>query len=507
MAIVNAGKIQPYESIPQDLREAVEDVVLNRRPDSTDRLLIFAESLKNQQSATVQTEQEWRKNPPIERLQYALKNGISDFIEEDMNEVLSDFSNPVEIIEGPLMTAMSEVGEQFGEGKLFLPQIVKSARVMKKAVAVLEPHIEAHKNKDTINRVSAKSGKILIATVKGDVHDIGKNIAGVVLACNGYEIMDLGVMIPAKDIVNTALEHHVDLIGLSGLITPSLDEMATVAKTMQEKNIRVPLVVGGASTSELHTAVYLNPLYDGGVYHAKDASHGAQIIRELMSDTLKPTFVERTQKHYENLKTTYESKQGLRSENAKKNQIHIDWNIVKTEYAPSLLQNFSLEKLVPYIDWRYFYHAWGVKSDAEEQQKLFDDATVFLDIIIAKKSLTANAVYRIFEYDNKQICAFACTILGADELAKKFENDGDSYSVLMVKTLADRLAEAFADYLNREKYHGTRIAVGYPSYPDHSQKKPLFDLLSAEEIIGIQLTETFMMMPVSSVCGLIIANH
>ncbi|MDR0436728.1 MAG: methionine synthase [Bacteroidales bacterium] len=597
MAIVHAGKIQPYESIPQDLREAVEDLVLNRRPDATDRLLTFAERLKNQQTAGADVlvrANEWRKHPPIERLQYALKNGISDFIEEDMMQVLPNFSNPVEIIEGPLMTAMSDVGEQFGAGKLFLPQIVKSARVMKKAVATLTPYIEAQKGN------SKPVGKILLATVKGDVHDIGKNIAGVVLACNGYEIMDLGVMIPCEDIVNAAIEHNVDLIGLSGLITPSLDEMASVAKALQERKLQIPLVVGGASTSELHTAVYLNLLYDGGVYHAKDASHGAQIIRELTSETLKPMFVERTQERYENLKTTYEktreNKQLLTLEEARKNRRIIDWSeeiIIKpNQLGPQDLQNYSLEKLAPYIDWRYFFHAWGLKGEtienlSNEGQKLYNDAIVLLNQLV-ENHFYAHAAYGIFEcysedetvfvvddldvgadvhvragiekrviatlpfqrnldansnenlclsdfIANKKsgktdyICAFACTTgFGVDELVKKFEAVGDNYSALLVQTLADRLAEAFAEHLHERirkefwgfakdeklsisdlfshKYQGIRVAVGYPSYPDHSQKKTLFDLILAEPITGIQLTETFMMKPVSSVCGLIFAN-
>jgi len=574
MAIVNAGKTPPYESIPQDLREAVEDLVLNRTPDATDRLLIFAEQLKNispaggGQGGGYSAGEEWRKTPPIERLQYALKNGISDFIEEDMMQVLPDYANPVEIIEGPLMTAMSEVGKQFGEGKLFLPQIVKSARVMKKAVATLTPHIEAKKNsiassfprrrESPCNKRIAGQARnddkktILLATVKGDVHDIGKNIAGVVLACNGYEIIDLGVMVSCEDIVSAAIEHNVDLVGLSGLITPSLDEMATVAKALQEKNLNIPLVVGGASTSELHTAVYLNPLYNGGVYHAKDASHGTQIIRELTSETQKKTFVERTQEHYENLKTTYERKQGRagvstslndrngadseRSRRARPTTKIIDWDAKKiidpkkTEIQK--LQNFPLEKLVPYIDWRYFFHAWELPKNTEnERQKLQDDANILLEKIVDKNLLTANSAYGIFEStprtphpvsrtgeQSEQVCVFACTIHGADELAKQFEKECDSYSALLVQTLADRLAEAFAEYLyeyTRKELNGTdyksapagqRIAVGYPSYPDHSRKKELFDLISAEEITGIRLTETFMMTPVASVCGLIFAK-
>jgi 5-methyltetrahydrofolate--homocysteine methyltransferase len=596
MAIVNAGKIQPYDTIPQDLREAVEDVVLNRRADSTDRLLTFAESLKNQQTTTVQTEQEWRKLLPVDCLQYALKNGISDFIEDDMLQTLPSFPNPVEIIEGPLMTAMSEVGEQFGAGKLFLPQIVKSARVMKKAVEVLKPYIEAKRNDETIVRVEdfRPQQTVLIATVKGDVHDIGKNIAGVVLACNGYEIIDLGVMIPCENIVNAAIENNVDLIGLSGLITPSLDEMATVAKALQEKNLDIPLLVSGASTSELHTAVYLNPFYKGGVYHAKDASHGAQIVRELTNETL--SFVERTQAHYANLKSTYEKtreqKQFLTIEEARKNRLIIDWSketIIKpNQLGPQDLQNYPLKKLVSYIDWRYFFHAWELKGEtlgnfSKEGQKLFNDAIVLLEQLVLEHHLSAHAAYGIFECysedenivildDNGRgearslsgvettlpfqrnldanadknlclsdfiaskssgktdyICAFACTTgHGVAELVKKYEAAGDSYSALLVQSLADRLAEAFAEHLHERirkefwgfakeeklsiqdmhgnKYQGIRAAVGYPSYPDHSQKKPLFDLIMAPEITGIELTETYMMKPVSSVCGLILAN-
>ncbi|MCL2414537.1 MAG: methionine synthase [Bacteroidales bacterium] len=532
MAIVNAGKIQPYETIPHDLREAVEDLVLNRRPDATDRLLALAEQLKNTAGADVhvRAQEEWRKKPPIERLQHALKNGISDFIEEDMILVLPDFTSPVEIIEGPLMTAMSEVGKQFGEGKLFLPQIVKSARVMKKAVAVLEPYIDASRASASTNNAVVEpvetpaTEKILLATVKGDVHDIGKNIAGVVLACNGYEILDLGVMVSCEDIVNAAIEHNVNLIGLSGLITPSLDEMATIAKALHEKNLNIPLVVGGASTSELHTAVYLNPLYSGGVYHAKDASHGAQIIRELTTENLKSTFVRQTQEHYENLKTTYENKHISKRKNTPK---IIDWSVEKiidpkkTEIQK--LQNFPLEKLVPYIDWRYFFHAWELPKNSEsERQKLQNDVGILLKKIVDEKLLTANAVYGIFECcdtdedvgASENVCVFACTAgIGADELAKKFEKEGDSYSALLVQTLADRLAEAFAEYLHERiskeipafaGMTGQRIAVGYPSYPDHSKKRELFDLILAEENTGIKLTETFMMTPVSSVCGLIL---
>jgi 5-methyltetrahydrofolate--homocysteine methyltransferase len=323
-------------------------------------------------------------------------------------------------------------------------------------------------------------------------------------------------MIPCEDIINAAIEHNVDLIGLSGLITPSLDEMVTVAKTLQHQKLKIPLIVGGASTSELHTAVFLNPLYDGGVYHTKDASHGVQVVRELtslnsrlMSETSKKSFVEQTQNHYKNLKTAYENKQAGRCLDSTRHDgvINIDWNTVGVEnFRPLQLQNVPLENLIPYIEWRYFFHAWGVKNDTVEKQKILDDANVLLKKIICKKLLTVNAVYGIFDYENNPTCAFACTILGADDLAKTFENDGDSYSALLTKTLADRLAEAFAEHLNREIFQGNRVAVGYPSYPDHSQKKYIFDLLSAEENIGIQLTETFMMTPAASVCGLILAK-
>jgi len=515
-------------------------LVLNRRGDATDRLLAYnvgaGFARPGEQTSPLQdvsTNEEWRKKSAIERLQYALKNGISDFIEEDVLQVLQEFSNPVEIIEGPLMAAMSEVGKQFGEGKLFLPQIVKSARVMKKAVAVLEPYIDASRtsasagvstgsttapsdisrhceggtteaiqNDAGLLRLTARNDdkkKILLATVKGDVHDIGKNIAGVVLACNGYEIIDLGVMVDCETIVNAAIENNVGLIGLSGLITPSLDEMATVAKALQEKNINIPLVVGGASTSELHTAVYLNPLYDGGVYHAKDASHGAEIIRELMSGGQGNLFVEHTQKRYENLKTTYKNKQILRS--AQDDIIAFDLSNITRQSDIQKLQNFPLENLVPLIDWRYFFHAWELKNvETLHATSLREDAEKMLQKIVDEKLLTANAAYGIFD----GVCVFACTAgIGVDVLVEAFEKSGDTYSALLVQTLADRLAEAFAEYLNREKFSGKRIAVGYPSYPDHSKKKELFALIHATEITGIELTETFMMVPVASVCGLI----
>jgi len=613
MAIVNAGKTQPYESIPLDLRDAVEDLVLNRRNDATDKVLFFAEQLKLQgtdgtsapavrgtgygvrgaspiaesidnvtprTSHLATSHHERSEFSAVERLQHALKNGISDFIEEDVLQVLQEFSNPVEIIEGPLMTAMSEVGKQFGEGKLFLPQIVKSARVMKKAVAVLEPYIEKVRGTgyevrgaspivESIDNVTPRTShlatshhsneKILLATVKGDVHDIGKNIAGVVLACNGYEIIDLGVMVDCETIVNAAIENNVDLIGLSGLITPSLDEMATVAKALQDTlrsvTKKIPLVVGGASTSELHTAVYLNPLYDGGVYHAKDASHGAEIIRELMSESQGNLFVEETQKHYSDLKLAYENKRrGVLQYAPTTASKIIDWcptTIVNPEKTKvEKLQNFPLENLVPLIDWRYFFHAWELPKNTEnERQKLQEDAEKMLKEIVSKKLLTANAVYGIFECSSanadgyevrgtgygvsqqqttddlvttshlatsqprtsersEQVCVFACTAgIGVEALVEAFEKSGDTYSALLVQTLADRLAEAFAEYLNREKFSGKRIAVGYPSYPDHSKKKELFALINATEITGIELTETFMMRPVASVCGMIFSQE
>ncbi len=589
MAIVNAGMLEVYEEIPKELLEYVEDVLLNRRPDATERLIAYAEQFKEQDPTSKEKELDWRKNPAEERLKYALVKGIVEYIEEDVEEARQKYQRPLELIEGPLMDGMRIVGDLFGEGKMFLPQVVKSARVMKKAVAYLLPFMEAEK---TTNGTSQKE-KFLIATVKGDVHDIGKNIVGVVLACNNYEVIDLGVMVPCEKILAEAKAHNVSVIGLSGLITPSLDEMVHVAKEMQREGFQIPLLIGGATTSPAHTAVKIAEQYDQPVVHVLDASRVVNVVNSLLNPELKKDFVTKNLAEQERLRKAHYSRRSERQlltlEEARANKLKIDWEHTEIP-KPSFLgirvyNNISLETLAEYIDWSPFFHAWELKGRypsifedetiGQQAKDLFRDSQKILNDIIKNKRFKPLGVVgffpanstptddiEVYEDESKtKLKARFCTLrqqmqkgdgqpnyalsdfiapkssgkldyLGgfavtsgheAEELAKYYESKNDDYSAIMIKALADRLAEAFAEYMHklmriewgygkeenltnedliREMYRGIRPAPGYPACPDHTEKHTLFELLQVKQNTGIQLTENFAMYPPSSVSGL-----
>jgi 5-methyltetrahydrofolate--homocysteine methyltransferase len=593
MAIVNAGQLAVYEEIEPDLRERVEDVLLNRRDDATERMIEFAERVKAKGKAPV-ADETWRKQSVEERLKHALVKGIVDHIDADTEEARQKCKRPLNVIEGPLMAGMSVVGDLFGSGKMFLPQVVKSARVMKKAVAYLMPFMEAEKSAD-----AKPQGRIVMATVKGDVHDIGKNIVGVVLQCNNYDVIDLGVMVPAAKILDTAREKKADAIGLSGLITPSLDEMVHVAQEMEREGFRLPLLIGGATTSRAHTAVKIAPHYGASTVHVLDASRAVGVVNALLNQQLKSDFDKKTRDDYERLRQEHaaktERKKLLTLEQARANRTPIDWS----KYVPPQPEvlgvrvygaektSIAVRDLIPYIDWSPFFHAWELRGrypaifdDAkvgEQARELFEDAQELLERIAAKDLLIARGVYafwpanavgddvHIFADDarSKEIATFyflrqqmqkppaqfnhcladyiaprgdaqgaplhdhlggfAVSIHGANELAEEFKRQHDDYSAIMTKALADRLAEAFAEYLHkeariawgfgrdeelstadliREKYRGIRPAAGYPACPDHAEKRTLFDLLDAENNTGMKLTESFAMHPGSSVSGL-----
>ena len=592
MGIVNAGQLAVYEDIPIELRERVEDVILNRRPDATERLLEIASKYAGEGGKAKAQDLAWREAPVTERLTHALVHGNDEFIERDTEEARQKFARPIQVIEGPLMDGMNVVGDLFGAGKMFLPQVVKSARVMKKAVAHLVPFIEAEKSTG-----SKPKGKILMATVKGDVHDIGKNIVGVVLACNNYEVIDLGVMVPAARILEEARKHKVDIIGLSGLITPSLDEMAHVAKEMQREGFTIPLLIGGATTSRVHTAVKIAPHYPAPVIWVKDASRGVGVASNLLSTDLKTDFVAKVKAEYDEVRLRHKGKQAgtrlLALAEARANKTKIDW----PGYAPpaprkpgiTVLENYPLDELARYIDWTPFFLTWEMKGrypailkdekTGKEATKLFNDAQTLLKRIISEKLLVAKGVVGLFpansvsdddievyeseshrkvtmtlhtlrQQDEKPpgrpnraladfvapktsglkdyIGGFAVGIHGADELAKKFEKAHDDYNAIMVKALADRLAEAFAERLHervrrefwgyavgekldnealvREEYKGIRPAPGYPACPDHTEKELLFKLIEATRNTDVKLTESFAMWPAAAVSGFYFAH-
>ncbi len=592
MGIVNAGQLEIYEEIPKDLLERVEDVILNRRNDATERLIEFAESVKGISKSKAKTE-EWRTWNATERLKHALIKGIDKYIEEDVADVLKQLPEALDIIEGPLMDGMNKVGDLFGSGKMFLPQVVKSARVIKKAVAILTPIIEKQRKTSEVQ----KAGKILLATVKGDVHDIGKNIVGVVLGCNNYDIVDLGVMVPSEHIISKAKDENVDMIGLSGLITPSLEEMVHVATEMKRENLTIPLLIGGATTSKVHTAVKIEEHYDGGVIHVHDASKAVTIAGQLLSRETQKDFLANITEEYNLLRENHSKKTSAKNnisiEEARENKFTIKWNelnIIKPNIIGiKTLNDFPLEEIVNYIDWTPFFIAWEFKGKypailnderlGSEAKKLFNDALKLMDEIISKKLLKANAVFGIFPAnsihddiqlytDDKRntvlttlhtlrqqsdkgekfsnlaladfvapketnikdyIGAFAVTTgIGVDELVDKYEKENDDYNAIMVKALADRLAEAFAELLHKklriefwgyakdenltnedlikEKYIGIRPAPGYPAQPDHTEKKILFELLDVENNTGITLTESFAMYPTAAVSGFYFAN-
>jgi 5-methyltetrahydrofolate--homocysteine methyltransferase len=596
MGIVNAGQLEVYEEIPKDLLSLVEDVLLNRRKDATERLVDFAENIKKKDKAEIKVD-EWRNSPVQERLKHALIKGIVDYIEQDTEEARKLYAKPIEVIEGPLMAGMSVVGDLFGSGKMFLPQVVKSARVMKKSVAYLIPFIEKEKSEANDTR---EIGKVLMATVKGDVHDIGKNIVGVVLGCNNYNVMDLGVMVSAEKILQTAIDEKVDVIGLSGLITPSLDEMVNVAKEMERRGFKLPLLIGGATTSKIHTAVKIAPHYSSVVVHVLDASRSVPVVSNLLNEdvSVKENFSKEIKKEYNQLRENHlkrnEEKKYLTIDKARENQLRIEWNkskIVKPEaLGQTVFNNYPLEILRKYIDWTPFFLTWELRGKypaifknekyGSEAKKLFDDANKLLDKIVSEKLLQANGVVGLFPansvgFDDIEIYtdetrkgvkrvlhtlrsqspksdglpnlaladfispketgkedyigAFAVTTgIGIEKLIDKYEKEHDDYNSIMVKALADRLAEAFAEYLHelvrkkywayvpeeefsndelvKESYQGIRPAPGYPAQPDHTEKKIIFELLEVEKNTGIKLTENLAMYPAASVSGLYFAH-
>ena len=594
MGIVNAGQLAIYDDLPEELRKVVEDVVLNRDPNATEQLLDIAEKYKGSGSGGKKKEEDlaWRTLPVAKRLEHALVKGITEFIIEDTEEARSSSTRPLDVIEGPLMDGMNVVGDLFGDGKMFLPQVVKSARVMKQSVAYLQPFIEAEKTED-----SKSNGRILMATVKGDVHDIGKNIVGVVLQCNNFEVVDLGVMVPCDKILDTAISESCDIIGLSGLITPSLDEMVTVASQMEKRGINLPLMIGGATTSKAHTAVKIDPVFDlNQVVYVADASRAVGVASKLLSDENKEDFKSATKEEYVEVRKRIGGRKQKRKTTAYKDALNqrlsLDWKSFRavTPNQPGIhvLKKYPLEKLVPYIDWTPFFISWNLvgkypkifsdKVVGEAAQNLFEDAQAMLNDIITNERLEARAVFgtwradstddtvTVYEQDGKPLgtCyhlrqqvhkgateaellsladfiapksagkedylgGFAVTAgVGAEELAKKYESAGDDYSAIMVKALADRLAEAFAEHLHErvrkefwghapneqldnneliaEKYSGIRPAPGYPACPDHREKATLFSLLDVEKNIGISLTESYAMYPTAAVSGWYFAN-
>lgn len=588
MGIVNPGMIQIYDDIPKDLLKLVEDVVLNKHKNSAEKLLEKADDYK-QGNTKVQTNKNlWREKSLNEKLSYALVKGITEYLEEDLEEAVNAYPKPLSIIEGPLMDGMTKIGELFGDGKMFLPQVVKSARVMKKAVAHLLPYIE----KDKAQGQAASAGKILLATVKGDVHDIGKNIVGVVLACNNFEIIDLGVMVPCEKIIETAIKENVDIIGVSGLITPSLDEMCHIAAEMEKRNMTIPLIIGGATTSKAHTALKIEPNYSGPVIYGYDASKTVEISKKLLCKN-KKEYIKSIKKEYEEVRNTYNSYESelVSLKEARENKFNINWNnreIPKPNFIGiKEVMNYTVSDLRPYIDWTFFFIAWEMKklypdiledsAYGKEAKKIFNDANKMLDFIEENNIVDIKGVFGIFKANSngdnielynkdKSLAAtfnlfreqrkknkgpYLClsdfiapkeinkddylggfivtTGLKADEYVKKLESEGDSYNAIMLKLVYDRLAEAFAEKLHEDirknywgyakdenlsmkeifkaSYRGIRPAFGYPSLIDQSQMKILFNLLNGEKVTGVKLTESYMMDPVSSVCGLYFASE
>jgi len=601
MGIVNAGALVVYDEIEPKLRELCEDVVLNRNPEATERLVTFADTVKAK-GKEVKVDDAWRSNVVEERLKHALVNGITDYIDQDTEVARLKYPRPLDVIEGPLMDGMNVVGDLFGSGKMFLPQVVKSARVMKKSVAYLFPYIEAEKEErrlahiaaGTINEEAAGAAKILMATVKGDVHDIGKNIVGVVLGCNGYDVIDLGVMVPADKILDTAVKEKVDIIGLSGLITPSLDEMVHVAREMKRRGMTQPLLIGGATTSRMHTAVKIAQQYDHGVVHVLDASRSVTVAGNLLNKEARGPFLANINQEYDKLRDDFANKKSAKQyipfAQAQANAAKIDW----AGYVPpkpallgtKVMDNYDLAEIRQYIDWGPFFIAWEMRGrypdilkdpvSGAEATKLFNDANALLDRIVSEKWLTARGVIGLWqakktapdsitlldEQGNElahleslrqqvkkaadQPCfslsdfirphtfggahephdhmgAFAVGIHGIEPHIKRFMDDHDDYSKIMLQAMADRLAEAFAEVLHKrvrtefwgyakdeqistedlvkEKYQGIRPAPGYPACPDHTEKNKLFSLMNVTENTGIELTESLAMYPGAAVCG------
>jgi 5-methyltetrahydrofolate--homocysteine methyltransferase len=593
MGIVNAGQLALYDDIDPELRELVEDVILNRRADATDRLLEAAEKYRGEGAQKREVDLAWREKPVEERLTHALVHGIATYIDEDTEEARQKAKRPLHVIEGPLMAGMSVVGDLFGSGKMFLPQVVKSARVMKQAVAYLMPFME--KEKEELGLVQGEpAGRIVLATVKGDVHDIGKNIVGVVLQCNNYEVIDLGVMVPAQKILDTAKERKVDIIGLSGLITPSLDEMCHVAAEMEREGFDLPLLIGGATTSRVHTAVKISPNYHRSqAIYVTDASRAVGVVSNLMSPEERPKAIARVREEYARMAESHARGRAEKARtsiaDARANRLKLEW----TSYLPPrpsflgtrVFTSYDLAELAKYIDWAPFFQAWELKGQyprilqddkyGEAARHLFEDAQAMLKQLIEEKWLKANAVVGFWpansigddielyaddgrakilatlhtlrqqmEKDSARanlaladfvapkasgvadyVGGFAVTAgIGEEDVARRFERANDDYSKIMVKALADRLAEAFAEALHEkvrrelwayapdekltneqliaEDYAGIRPAPGYPAQPDHTEKRTLFKLLDAEKATGLKLTESCAMWPAAAVSGL-----
>ena len=590
MGIVNPSMLEIYDDIPKDLLERIEDVVLNRREDATERLLDYAETVKGVKKKDDGKALEWRLLPLQERITHSLVKGIDAFILADAEEARLSVERPLYVIEGHLMTGMNVVGDLFGSGKMFLPQVVKSARVMKRAVAHLNPFIEAEKGEE-----QQAMGRILMATVKGDVHDIGKNIVSVVLGCNNYEIIDLGVMVPPEKIIETAKKENVDAIGLSGLITPSLDEMVYLAKEMERQNFEVPLLIGGATTSKAHTAVKIDTQYKNAVVHVNDASRAVTVVGDLLNKKTSTQYVSNIKKEYEVFRENFLKRAKTKSYTsiveARNRKFKIDWetsNIFKPkELGIQTLEQLSLKKLVPFIDWSPFFRSWDLhgrypdiltdKVVGEQATSLFADAQEMLEEIVIKQALKPKAIFGLFEANTindddisiqkkgKEIAifrtlrqqlkkregkssialsdfiapkeskkqdymgAFCTAIFGADELANKYKEQEDDYNAIMAQALADRFAEALAEYLHKrvrtqhwgyassekltnqelikEDYKGIRPAPGYPACPDHLEKETIWDLLDVEKQIGVRLTESMAMWPAAAVSGYYFGNE
>lgn len=590
IGIVNPAMLEVYDDIPPDLLLRIEDVILDRRDDATERLLDFADTVKGKKKEEDGKALAWRELPLQERITHALVKGIDAFILEDAEEARLSVPAPIAVIEGHLMIGMNVVGDLFGAGKMFLPQVVKSARVMKKAVGYLNPFIEATKSAE-----QKALGRILMATVKGDVHDIGKNIVSVVLGCNNYEIIDLGVMVPPEKIIATAKEQNVDAIGLSGLITPSLDEMVYLAKEMQRQNFKIPLLIGGATTSKAHTAVKIDTQYKNAVVHVNDASRAVTVVGDLLNKNTQKEYVGKLKKDYETFRDKFlkrgKEKQYISLQEARNRRFKIDWSTVKIPKPKELgiqkLEQIRLKELVPFFDWSPFFRSWDLHGKfpqileddvvGEQASSLYKDAQVILQEIVDKKLLNAKSIFGLFEANSTKeddiivkkkgkaiavfrtlrqqlkkredkpsfalsdfiapenlgtidyIGAFCTAIFGADVLAQKYKDVHDDYNAIMVQAIADRFAEAFAEYLHHrirtkhwgyaadenlsnaalitESYTGIRPAPGYPACPDHLEKETIWDVLQVEKQIGVTLTESLAMWPAAAVSGYYFANE
>ncbi|MEP1490286.1 MAG: methionine synthase [Algibacter sp.] len=588
MGIVNPALLEIYDDIPKDLLEHVEDVILDRREDATERLLDFAESVKGSKKEKG-VDLSWRENPVQERITHALVKGIDAFIIEDVETARQEAAKPIEVIEGHLMIGMNVVGDLFGAGKMFLPQVVKSARVMKKAVAYLNPFIEAEKGEE-----QKALGKILMATVKGDVHDIGKNIVSVVLGCNNYEIVDLGVMVPPEKIIEAAIKENVDAIGLSGLITPSLDEMVYLAKEMERQNFELPLLIGGATTSKAHTAVKIDTQYRNAVVHVNDASRAVTVVGDLLNKKTSNEYVAKLKKDYDEFRTKFlkrgKEKSYIPIAEARRKKYKIDWETTEikkpNELGIQMLKQLSLKELLPFIDWSPFFRSWDLHGKfpdiltdevvGEQATIMYDEAQAMIKEIIAKQSLKVKAVFGLFEANSindddisvqkkgeeivvfrtlrqqlkkregvpnhaladfiapkdsgktDYMGAFCVAIFGAQELADSYKAKEDDYNAIMAQAIADRFAEALAEYLHKqvrmkhwgyaadedlsnadlikETYKGIRPAPGYPACPDHLEKETIWELLDVEKIIGVTLTENLAMWPAAAVSGYYFGN-